>query len=336
MTAEREETKYLVPPVHWERLATELSLRLPGHRFTGAGANRLPDAHHYVTTIYFDTPSRALFRAADATVDRNLKIRAKEYYDLHPSLAEVATDPAQIVRYQPWLWFEIKRREGSRTRKQRFRLPKGDVGAVLRRRAHHARRDARRGGRATTSSDAMETCRALGEPLSSVCLVNYRRLSWQSDEAELRVTLRPRARVVRASRPISGRAGRRWCAARWGRRSRWSRTACWRSSAAAQLPAWLGEVLRGRRRHPCPVQQVRVGLSRGAGTWLTEPATAAACASPRCGSRPPVSWARTWPSPPATTRPSWTSAADAADAGEPHKLEILQVTPARRRRRARP
>ena len=131
MTAEREETKYLVAPAHWERLATELSRRLPGHRFTGAGANRLPDAHHYVTTIYFDTPSRALVRAAATTVDRNLKIRAKEYYDLHPSLAEVATDPAQIVRYQPWLWFEIKRRDGSRTRKQRFRLPKGDVGSFF-------------------------------------------------------------------------------------------------------------------------------------------------------------------------------------------------------------
>ena len=89
MTAEREETKYLVAPAHWERLATELSLRLPGHRFTGAGANRLPDAHHYVTTIYFDTPSRFLFRTAVKDFEHNVKIRAKEYYDLHPSLAEL-------------------------------------------------------------------------------------------------------------------------------------------------------------------------------------------------------------------------------------------------------
>ena len=43
MTAEREETKYLVAPAHWERLAAELSRRMPGHRFTGDGANRLPD-----------------------------------------------------------------------------------------------------------------------------------------------------------------------------------------------------------------------------------------------------------------------------------------------------
>ena len=120
MTAEREETKYLVPPARWETLAAELSHRLSGHRFTGEGANRLPDPHHYVTTIYFDTPSRALFRAAATAPDDNLKVRAKEYYDLHPSLAEVATDPTQIVRYQPWLWFELERREGPRTSKRAF------------------------------------------------------------------------------------------------------------------------------------------------------------------------------------------------------------------------
>ena len=114
-------------PVRWESLTAALSQRLRGHRFTGEGANRLPDPHHYVTTIYFDTPSRTLLRAAATAPDHNLKVRAKEYYDLHPSLAELATDPEQIVHYQPWLWFELKRREGTRTSKRRFRLPKRDV-----------------------------------------------------------------------------------------------------------------------------------------------------------------------------------------------------------------
>jgi hypothetical protein len=31
-------------------------------------------------------------------------------------------------------------------------------------------------------------CTAFAEPLSAVCLVNYRRLSWQSEEGNLRVT----------------------------------------------------------------------------------------------------------------------------------------------------
>jgi hypothetical protein len=187
MTAEREETKYLVPPVRWDGVTRELSQRLPGHRFTGEAANRLPDPHHYVTTIYFDTPSRALFRAAAATPESNLKVRAKEYYDLHPSLAEVATDAAQIVRYQPWLWFELKRREGSRTSKRRFRLPKRDVAAFFAE------------GRVTPEAlqltdggeglrEVVATCRTIGEPLSAVCLVNYRRLSWQAEDGSVRVT----------------------------------------------------------------------------------------------------------------------------------------------------
>jgi len=187
MTAEREETKYLVPPARWEVLAAELSRRLSGHRFTGEGANRLPDPHHYVTTIYFDTASRTLFRTAAASPGHNVKIRAKEYYDLHPSLAEVATDPAQIVRYQPWLWFELKRRDGDHTAKRRFRLPKRDVPQFF------------AAGRVTPEAldltggddglrEVVETCRAFGEPLSAVCLVNYRRLSWQSAEGDLRVT----------------------------------------------------------------------------------------------------------------------------------------------------
>jgi hypothetical protein len=191
MTAEREETKYLVPPGRWELLAAEMSRRLPGHRFTGEGANRLPDPHHYVTTVYFDTPSRSLFRAAAAAPDDNVKIRAKEYYDLHPSLAELATDPAQIVRYQPWVWFELKRRDGTRTAKRRFRLPKRDVAQFFAEgRVTPEAMELAQGtdGQGEGLRDVVDTCRAFGEPLSAVCLVNYRRLSWQSDEAELRVT----------------------------------------------------------------------------------------------------------------------------------------------------
>ena len=189
MTADREETKYLVSPGQWESLAAELSRRLPGHRFTGEGANRLPDAHHYVTTIYFDTSSRSLLRAAASAPDNNVKIRAKEYYDLHPSLAEVATDPTQIVRYQPWLWFELKRREGTRTAKRRFRLPKQDVARFFA--EGQVTPDAlalAEAGEGEGLRDVVQTCRAFGAPLSAVCLVNYRRLSWQSDAAELRVT----------------------------------------------------------------------------------------------------------------------------------------------------
>jgi hypothetical protein len=196
MTADRDETKYLLPSDRAKPLLALLARHLPLHRFTGEGANRLPDAWHLVTTIYFDTPTRTHHRAAIGDVDHNVKIRAKEYYDLHPSLAELATDPADIVRYQPWVWFEMKRRDGVRTVKHRFRLPKRDVPACL------------AGGRVTPEALALPMtgfapsesersgirevvayCRGLDAPLSASCLVNYRRLSWQDLPGDLRVTL---------------------------------------------------------------------------------------------------------------------------------------------------
>ena len=103
---------------------------LPLHRFTGERANSLPGANHYITTVYFDTPSDRHYREA-LTGGRSVKVRAREYYDLHPSLAEVATSSDDIVRYDPWLWFELKRREAGCSEKRRFRLPKPDVPAFF-------------------------------------------------------------------------------------------------------------------------------------------------------------------------------------------------------------
>ena len=197
MTAEREETKYLVAPENLDALAAELTRRLPSHRFTGEGANGLPGPHHYVTTIYFDTPSRLLFRTAVKDFDRNVKIRAKEYYDLHPSLAELATDPTEIVRYQRWLWFELKRRDGTHTSKRRFRLRKQEVPGFF----THGRRTpdsvappplGNEPAPAELDAELKEIvayCQSLDEPLEATCLVNYRRLSWQSADAHLRVTV---------------------------------------------------------------------------------------------------------------------------------------------------
>src|SRR4051794_28741328 len=101
ITAVRDEVKYLVDQAQLSDLVTALGRALPHHRFTGAGANTLPRPRHFVTTIYFDTADRHQFRAARDESQPSLKMRAKEYYDLHPSLAELATDPRQIVKYQP-------------------------------------------------------------------------------------------------------------------------------------------------------------------------------------------------------------------------------------------
>jgi hypothetical protein len=192
MTAEREETKYLVPTDRLEPLLIAVSHQLTPHHFSGVGANRLPDPHHFVTTIYFDTPSRRHFRSSTADAKHNVKVRAKEYYDLHPSLAELATDPSQIVRYQPWLWFEIKRRSGSHTSKRRFRLPKREVPRVFRGDCLSTEAlwlEAEREATVAGLTDIAEYVECLGEPLSASVLVNYRRLSWQNPDSTLRITL---------------------------------------------------------------------------------------------------------------------------------------------------
>jgi hypothetical protein len=191
MTADRQETKFLVAAGQVELLVARLSQHLSAHRFRGAGANLLPAAQHFVTTVYFDTPSRAHHRAASlgTALASDVKIRAKEYYDLHPGLVELATDPSKIVRYQPTLWFELKRRQGTQTTKHRFQLRKREVPAIfgggqlaLEGLSHVA-------APAEELAHILEHCRALREPLQADCLVNYRRLPWQDREGALRVTV---------------------------------------------------------------------------------------------------------------------------------------------------
>jgi hypothetical protein len=197
LTADRDETKYLVPPEQIAPLVTLLRSHLDAHRFTGVGSNRLPGAHHYVTTVYFDTPSSMHLRAAVASGEHNVKIRAKEYYDVHPSLAEVATNASELVRYHPWLWFELKQRVESRTLKHRFRLPKRDVpaffreGRVTEEMLQLARADELAGAAAPLPglNAIVAYCQTLQEPLMATSLVNYRRLSWQAADGTLRVTL---------------------------------------------------------------------------------------------------------------------------------------------------
>jgi len=194
MTAHRREAKYLVTAERARRLSGELDRRLPPHRHRGAGANQLPAAHHYVTTIYFDTAARALFSAATGGSEHHLKLRAKEYYDLHPALTETATDARQLVRYQPVLWLELKQRDGAHTGKRRVGLPKVDIPAFFN--EGRITEDMVRIQEAAYGRVAQDVlaavaalCASCGEPLRADCLVNYRRAAWQDERGDLRVTI---------------------------------------------------------------------------------------------------------------------------------------------------
>ncbi|HEY8947095.1 MAG TPA: VTC domain-containing protein [Polyangiaceae bacterium] len=248
MTAEREETKYLIAPEHVPVLVRELAAQLPPHRFEGEGANRLPDPHHFVTTIYFDTASRAHYRAAVLDQEHNVKVRAKEYYDLHPSLAELATNPAQIVRYQPWVWFEIKRREGPRTLKRRFRLPKRHVPEFFA--GGHLVPEALvqpGAGQSTEEEDLREVvkyCSSLEEPLTASALVNYRRLSFQDRLGALRVTLDLGLSFYAPPADLWSRA-HALVRSTLGPSCGGSRQAVLEVKRRAACPAWLKRVLEG-------------------------------------------------------------------------------------------
>lgn len=187
ITADREESKYLLPRSSLSCFLRAVGERLPLHRFVGQGANVLPDPEHFVTTVYFDTPSHAQLRAAHADVEHNVKIRAREYYDLHCSLAELATDASQIVRYQPWVWFEIKRRDGGRTQKQRFRLTKSEVPSFFR--GEHPAFERRESELDPELAGIVAYRRTLSEPLVPSCIVNYQRVAFQDESDALRITI---------------------------------------------------------------------------------------------------------------------------------------------------
>jgi hypothetical protein len=185
LTLDRDEHKYLIPPARLAGFVRALRARLRPHRFTGEGANRLPEAQHFTTTVYFDTPSRALLHAAQSDPERNVKLRAREYYDVHSSLAELATDPEQIVRHQPWIFLELKRREGMRSTKHRLRLDKRALSDFFAQAPDAAGHDDDAGARAAI----LAFSRSHAEPLAPSCVVNYRRVAFEDQPGQLRVTL---------------------------------------------------------------------------------------------------------------------------------------------------
>ncbi len=193
MTADRDETKFLIDAARARALIASFSEHVPVHRFRGKGENLLPGARGHVTTVYFDTPSRDLFRLA-TTEDSSVKLRAKEYYDLHPQLAELATDPRQLVRFRPLFWLELKQKTGTRSGKRRIAIPKADGPAffgsgTISPRIFRMQRLLYGAESKDVLGEVAEFCARFREPLQADCVVNYRRIAWQDAAGTLRLTL---------------------------------------------------------------------------------------------------------------------------------------------------
>jgi hypothetical protein len=106
----RIELKYLLPSATTRELRAVLTAD-PGSEYRRIGG--------WVTTVYFDLPDRRLARAALERPEENLKLRLREYFD---------DEGAPCSRF---VWIEIKERQGSSSRKARFRLHKRLVGPFL-------------------------------------------------------------------------------------------------------------------------------------------------------------------------------------------------------------
>lgn len=243
ITAEREELKFLLPKAAVRPFVAAVARAIPDHAYRGADANVLPGAEHHVTTVYFDTEARDIYKEAIAC-SKDVKIRAKEYYDDHPDLTEVATQAEQLIRYTPVIWLEVKRRDGSKTRKLRFGLPKRDVPVFFAADEDNTLLDIAERTHGVAAKDVVAEMQGLRErfdrPLRPDCLVNYRRRAWQSLDGSLRITM-DRNLAVYAPAP-----------------DLWTR-----SSALTR------ETL-GTRRGRLPLQVVEVKSLRAWPQWLTD------------------------------------------------------------------
>ena len=128
--ADRSERKYFLRPQRAREFVDGLSGHLEVHRFRGDGASQIPRPVHFITTLYFDTHDR---QVANSCRDgsENLKLRAREYYDEHPDLTELATTRGQLARCDKRIWLELKAKTEGRTQKIRFPMPVDEVAGFL-------------------------------------------------------------------------------------------------------------------------------------------------------------------------------------------------------------
>src|SRR5689334_1696701 len=193
MTADRSEVKYVLSPKAAAVFTNRVAESMIAHRFSGPGSTILPGGVDFTTTVYFDTSARDLFRAA-ASHRSHLKLRAREYYTLHLSLTELATDSRQLVRYVPVVWFELKYKEGSHVQKRRIGVPKRDVPSFLVNGSVTSEmldlvRPAYGEDAARVLAEVASVCRQYETQLETDCVVNYRRSAWQDEAGTLRVTI---------------------------------------------------------------------------------------------------------------------------------------------------
>jgi hypothetical protein len=169
LARERVELKYLL----LEGEAEDLRSRLEGA--LGDPAFRKEDG--WIATVYLDRPDGSLAREALRNPRESLKLRLREYFT------------PRGVPLSPFVWIEIKERQGWASRKSRFQIPRRSVEPFL-------------GGELdpgevlscrTRPRRALEAARRLreiaGGPLVPMGAVRYRRLAVEGGSPRARLTI---------------------------------------------------------------------------------------------------------------------------------------------------
>lgn len=188
LTAERVETKYLVPPERLPGLLQRVSSRLSAHPFTGENTHP-GGALYMVTSLYLDTPSGANFLAARENASKNLKLRLREYSEVQEPSCALVTDAPVLSPPEPWLWLELKQREGSTTSKRRLRISRAKLANLFVGSRHGQELSQEQEQEQRQVEALLSHWKDVDEPLRPSVLVSYRRRSFQADEGQLRVTI---------------------------------------------------------------------------------------------------------------------------------------------------
>lgn len=134
-----------------------------------------------ITSVYFDRPDRVLSRTALSSPSCNMKVRLREYFS-----------PAGVPS-SPFVWIEVKDREGATSRKNRFQLHKRLIGGFFRGEVDEGTVLTCQGGAVDPDRvvDAVRRIRGLadGEELVPVGSVSCRRLALEGGNPRARVTL---------------------------------------------------------------------------------------------------------------------------------------------------
>lgn len=172
---DQDERRYDLQRDVAERVLGILDESLPVFTFEDAPPTTL------VATIYFDTPELYYLSRARQESDRiSIKVRAREYIPVDD------TDERQVLGHSPFCFLERKERVGTTRQKQRTRISKAELAAVI----EHAMK---------LPDDCDQLRREVQErSLEPVLISMYERRVWGLGD-ELRVTLDERVRYYRPS-----------------------------------------------------------------------------------------------------------------------------------------